>query len=111
MAYSSEKYALCNSNGLDLEDRISCSMCYAIPLVSDGGEMYDGFKNKMGDLKDFDIKAIAEEAVEDAVSTIGAESVLSGKYTVIFPIKPWLPCSRPMRPYFPPRKPRRACLF
>ncbi len=84
MAYSSEKYALCNSNGLDLEDRISCSMCYAIPLVSDGGEMYDGFKNKMGDLKDFDIKAIAEEAVEDAVSTIGAESVLSGKYTVIF---------------------------
>ena len=34
MAYSGEKYALCNSNGLDLEDRVACSMCYAMPLVS-----------------------------------------------------------------------------
>lgn len=84
MAYSREKYALCNSNGLDLEDRISCSMCYAMPLVSDGREKYDGFQNKMGNLRDFDIKSIAEEAVEDAVSSIGAESIPSGRYTVVF---------------------------
>jgi len=83
MAYAGEKYALYNSNGLDLEDKVTLSMCYAIPLVADGGEMYDGFEMKRGNLKDFDIKAIAADAVENAVSTIGAGSVPSGKYTAV----------------------------
>ncbi len=84
MAYEAEKYALYNSKGLDLEDRVKSAMCYAMPLVADGGEMYDGFEMKIGDRKDFDIKAIAADAVEDAVSAIGAGSVPSGKYTVVF---------------------------
>ena len=45
--------------------------------------MYDGFEMKRGNLKDFDIKAIAADAVENAVSTIGAGSVPSGKYTAV----------------------------
>lgn len=77
-------YALCNSNGLDLEDEIAFEQCYGMPLVADGGEMYDGFKNKRGRLQEFDLKAIADEAVEDAVATIGAGSVPSGKYTIVF---------------------------
>lgn len=84
MVYGSHKYALYNSNGLDLEDEYSAANCHSMALVSDGDEMYDGFKNKMGALEDFDLKAIAEEAVENAVSAIGAESVPSGKYTVVF---------------------------
>ncbi|MCI9336670.1 MAG: hypothetical protein HFH93_03850 [Lachnospiraceae bacterium] len=84
MAYSGEKYALYNSNGLDLEDKVGCSICYAIPLVADGAEMYNSFEMKWGDLKDFDIKAIAADAVEDVISGIGAGSVPSGKYTVVF---------------------------
>ena len=46
MAYEAEKYALYNSNGLDLEDRVKSAMCYAMPLVADSGEMYDGFEMK-----------------------------------------------------------------
>ena len=46
--------------------------------------MYDGLKDKMGRLEDFDLKAIAGEAVEDAVSTIGAGGVSSGSYNVVF---------------------------
>lgn len=84
MAYGGEKYALYNSNGLDLEDKVAFSMCYAIPIVAAGGEMYDGLEMKRGDLKEFDLKAIAADAVENAVSTIGADSVPSGKYTVVF---------------------------
>lgn len=84
MAYEAVKYALYNSKGLDLEDRVKSSICYAMPLVADGGEMYDGFEMKRGGLKEFDIKAIAADAVEDAVSAIGAGSVPSGKYTVVF---------------------------
>ncbi len=48
-------YALCNSNGLDLEDEIAFEQCYGMPLVADGGEMYDGFKNKRGRLQEFDL--------------------------------------------------------
>ncbi len=52
--------------------------------MAEGGELYDGSKRKTGRLQDFDIRDIAAEAVEDAVSTIGAGSVPSGKYTVVF---------------------------
>ncbi len=84
MAYGRQKYALCNSNGLDLEDEISMARCYGMALVADGEEMYDGFQNKRGKLQEFDLKEIAGEAVEDATASIGAGSVPSGKYTVVF---------------------------
>ena len=77
MAYEAEKYALYNSNGLDLEDRVKSAMCYAMPLVADSGEMYDGFEMKLGDMKDFDIKAIAADAVAASMPWCGAA--------------PWLP--------------------
>lgn len=83
-AYAKEKYALYNSNGLDLEDSVSLSQVYAMALASDGTEMYNGGKDKIGDLKNFDLKKLAAEAVDDAVSTIGAGSVPSGKYTIVF---------------------------
>lgn len=83
LAHTSERYALCNSNGLDLEDKVSYTVGFGIALVSDGGEMYDGGEDKRGRLQDFDLKEIAGKAVEDAVSTIGAGSVPSGQYTVV----------------------------
>lgn len=82
--YVDAKYALCNSNGLDLEDRVSYAECYAMALVADGDEMYNGDRHKWGNMQDFDMKAIAAEAVEDALSTIGAGSIPSGTYTVVF---------------------------
>lgn len=78
-----DRYALYNSNGLDLEDTVSYTFCYASALASDGGEMYNGGKSKIGKLQEFDLKDIAGKAVEDAVSTIGAESVESGRYTIV----------------------------
>lgn len=80
----SEKYALYNSKGLDLEDKVSYAHCVAVPIVKDGEEMYDGYADKMGSLQDFDLDLITAEAVEDAVSTIGAGEVPSGKYSVVF---------------------------
>lgn len=83
-AYGRSTYALCNSRGLDLQDEAAYALCMGLALVHDGGEMYDGSEDQDGDLEDFDLKEIAGKAVEDAVSSIGADSVPSGKYNVVF---------------------------
>jgi len=82
--YGGEKYALYNSNGLDLEDEAYFAACYGMPLVEDGGEKYDGFKVKQGRLAELDLDAIAKDAVEEATSAIGAGSVASGSYSIVF---------------------------
>ena len=84
VVYGGEKYALCNSNGLDLTDEITIARCSAFAIVKDGDEMFNGGKNKQGNLLTIDLKAVAKDAVEEAVSTIGAGSVPSGKYNVVF---------------------------
>ena len=85
--YESSRYALCNSNGLDLEDTAAFSYSSAAALVSDGENKYDGDGIASGSLEGFDAAKIAAEAVDDAVSTIGYTSVPSGKYTVVFSSK------------------------
>lgn len=84
VAYGRSSYALCNSKGLDLEDKSSYALCMAVALVSDGEEMYNGFEDKDGSLENFDLKKIAAKAVENAIATIGAGSVPSGKYNIVF---------------------------
>lgn len=84
VAYGRDSYALYNSKGLDLEDKASYALCMGEALVPDGEDMYNGGEDKDGRLADFDMKEIAAKAVEDAISTIGAESVPSGRYNVVF---------------------------
>lgn len=84
VGYGKSTYALCNSRGLDLEDKASYTLCMGLALVHEGEEMYDGSEDRDGNLKDFDLREIAGKAVEDAVSAIGADSVPSGKYNVVF---------------------------
>ncbi len=84
VAAGSEKYALYNSRGLDLEDRASYTICMGMALIAQDGEMFNGGEDRDGSLKSFDMKEIAEKAVEDTVATIGASSIPSGKYNVVF---------------------------
>ena len=79
---SSEK-AIFNSNGIDLVNSASFDYCYAMAIVSDGTDMYDGMEIASGKMSDFDKTEIAKEAVKDAVDTIGHTSVPSGEYTVV----------------------------
>lgn len=83
-AYNVEKKALYNSNGLDLEDSSSFAFSYGMAVVADNGEMYDGMEISSGKFETFNIEKIAKEAVKDAVDTIGAKPVPSGKYPVVF---------------------------
>ena len=80
---TSEK-AIFNSNGIDLVDSSSFGYTYALAIVSDGNEMYDGTGIKSGKMADFDKTEVAKEAVKDAVETIGYTCVDSGEYTVVF---------------------------
>lgn len=84
VAYGRESFALYNSKGLDLEDKASYALCMGIALLPNGEEMLDGFEERDGNLKEFDMKDIAGKAVEEAISTIGAQGVPSGKYNVVF---------------------------
>ncbi len=79
-----QKKALYNSNGLDLEDSSAFSLAYGMAVVSDNDEMYDGMDIATGQYETFEPEKIAKEAVKEATDTIGAESVLSGKYPVVF---------------------------
>lgn len=83
-ANGKEVVALYNSKGLDLEDSASYSLAYGFALLQDGEEKYDGFEIKDGFLADFDLDELAKKAVEEAASTIGASSVPTGKYNVVF---------------------------
>lgn len=82
--YGTFEKAIFNSNGLDLSDSGAFDYTYAWAIVSDGNEMYNGMEIKSGTMTDFDKTEIANEAVKDAVETIGYTSVDSGKYTVVF---------------------------
>lgn len=84
MITGGEKYALCNSNGLDLVDEVSVVRCMGYAIVKDGDEMFNGSKDNRGNLHEMKFKEMAKEAVEEAISTIGAESVPSGKYNIVF---------------------------
>ena len=84
MVCGGEKYALCNSGGLDLLDEVKVIRCMNYAIVKDGDEMFNGSKDKHGNLQEMDFEAMAKEAVEEAISTIGAGSVESGKYTIVF---------------------------
>ena len=76
--------AIFNSNGIDLVDNSAFDYTYALAIVSDGNEMYDGMGIKSGKMAEFDKAEIAKEAVKDAVETIGYTCVDSGEYTVVF---------------------------
>lgn len=82
--FGSFEKAIFNSNGLDLSDNGSFDYTYAMAIVTDGNEMYNGMEVKSGKMADFDKTEVAKEAVKDAVSTIGYTSIESGEYTVVF---------------------------
>lgn len=84
VTYGKEHYALCNSNGLDLEDKASFTCAMGEVIIPDEGEMYTGYADKDGNFEDINWKELAGKIVEDAASGIGATSVPSGKYAVVF---------------------------
>lgn len=74
---------LCNSNGLELSNRAGMSGAYASAVVRDGEEAQESFEFAEG--ADYEtLKQAPVNAVRDALEKIGATTVPSGKYDVVF---------------------------
>lgn len=78
------EYGIMNSKGLDLYHKANFIMGLVIPVIDDNGTKYDGISFKISNnFSDFNANAMAEEAVNNALSRIGGKSVKSGNYKVI----------------------------
>ncbi|MBE6553629.1 MAG: TldD/PmbA family protein [Ruminococcaceae bacterium] len=78
-----EERKLYNSNGLELSNRVGFSGAYAAPVVREGEEAQENFEFGLGStLEDF--ADLPKRAVRGALDKIGATTVASGKYSVVF---------------------------
>ena len=74
--------AIANSKGLDLRNECGINVVLAQAVVSDNGETQADYALKAYD-ETTDVKAMAKECTEGALSLIGASLVETGKYDVI----------------------------
>lgn len=81
--YLQTKVALCNSKGLDLQAENACSTLVAAAVVNEGEDAYFGVDYTCDDFDALQPRQLAKKAVDQVLSKIGADSVESGKYTVV----------------------------
>ena len=84
VSYSSGKYGIINSKGLNLINKSNLLTAYVVPIVKDLDKMYDGCGYVVAkSLNDVKPDKIAKMGVDEALSKIGGTSIASGNYKVI----------------------------
>ncbi|MBQ3000694.1 MAG: TldD/PmbA family protein [Oscillospiraceae bacterium] len=78
------KIAIFNSKGLDLSYENSAAGLITVAVVSNGKEMENAFKFKLGKLEEIDIDEMTEKAAEEARRQLGGDVAPTGQYPVIF---------------------------
>lgn len=78
------KIAIYNSKGLDLSYENTMSGVVTVAVVSNGTEMEDAFKIKLGKLDTIDIEELAEKAASEARRRLGGDVAPTGQYPVLF---------------------------
>lgn len=78
------KYALINSNGLDLSNEAAFDYGVSLVILEEGDEKYNAYKVEgYEDIMKADLDDLAKKAVKNGAETIGAEEIPSGKYKAI----------------------------
>ena len=73
-----------NTKGLYLHDKSNVAYTYAVVVAKDEDDIKTGMAYRTGnDFSKFNAKEIAAEAVNEAISMLGAKSVKSGDYAVV----------------------------
>ena len=84
VSYSSGKYGIINSKGLNLSNKSNLLTAYVVPIVKDLDKMYDGCGYVVAkSLNDVKPDKIVKMGVDEALSKIGGTSIASGNYKVI----------------------------
>lgn len=79
-----QERTIVNTLGLNLSDKINGAVLYISVMVKENEEIKTGSGFKVfTDLLQVDYKAIAKEAVDQAISMLGASSIKSGSYPVV----------------------------
>ena len=76
--------AIYNSKGMDLQYANSASGLVLVAVVSNGTEMANDFKFKLGKLDTIDTDAMAAKVVENAKVQLGGDIAPTGQYPVVF---------------------------
>lgn len=84
ISYSSSKYGIYNSKGLELTNKGNILTSYVVPVVQDENGKNDGIGYVVASsLDEVKPKEIAAQGVEEALSKLGAKSIPSGNYNII----------------------------
>lgn len=84
VSYSSGNYGIINTKGLNLKNKSNILTAYVVPILTIEDKMYDGFGYVVAkSLDDVDIKRIAKQGIEEALSKVNAKSVESGNYPIV----------------------------
>ena len=76
--------AIYNSKGLDLQHQNSASGLVVVGVVSNGQEMANDYKIKLGKLDAIDTDELVKKAITSAKEQLGGEVAPTGQYPVVF---------------------------
>lgn len=73
-----------NTKGLYLQEKSNIAYTYVVVVAKESDDIKTGFAYRTGnDFSKFNSKELAEEAVKEALSQLGASSIKSGDYTIV----------------------------
>lgn len=73
-----------NTKGLFLQEKSNIAYTYVVVIAKESEHIKTGFAYRTGnDFSKFNSKEIANEAVKEALSQLGASSIKSGDYTIV----------------------------
>lgn len=82
--FENERYIL-NTKNVDLYDKSNGAMIYISVIVKDGEDTKTGMNYKIfNNLSDLNLKEIAKEAVDNGISMLGAKTIKSDNYPIVF---------------------------
>lgn len=84
VSYSSGSYGIINTKGLNLKNKSNILTAYVVPILTIEDKMYDGFGYVVAkSLDEVDVKKIANQGIEEALSKVNGKSVESGNYPIV----------------------------
>ena len=84
VSYSSGNYGIINTKGLNLKNKSNILTAYVVPILTIEDKMYDGFGYVVAkSLDQVDVKKVAKQGIEEALSKVNGKSIESGSYPIV----------------------------